>query len=114
MLGGEIKALTCAAVGTKTLEMLDNFNFDISFVGANGVSNTAGFTTHEVNEGEVKRKILDRSIEKYILADSTKMNHQYFISFYSLNAATMITEKHVDFDYSKCKVIFVDENKELI
>ncbi|MEA5027086.1 MAG: DeoR/GlpR family DNA-binding transcription regulator [Erysipelotrichaceae bacterium] len=114
MVGGEVKEKTCATVGSKTLEQLDNFNFDIAFVGANGVSLQAGFTTHEVNEAEVKRKILDRSSQKYILADSTKLNHQYFISFYPLNGAIMITEKRIEFDYSKCKVLIVSEAAEAV
>lgn len=113
ILPGEIKANTLASIGEKTLEALDLFNFDICFIGSNGVDSKTGFSTHEVNEAEVKRRMLQKSRQRYIVADSSKFNHSYFVSFCSINDATLITEKRVDdFDYSQCNCIVLDENTE--
>ena len=111
ILPGEVKANTLASIGTKTLEALDLFNFDICFIGSNGVDAKAGFSTHEVNEAEVKRKMLYKSKNRYIVADSSKFNHSYFVSFCSIKDATLITEKRVDnFDYSQCSCIVLSED----
>lgn len=110
LLGGDFKPKTYASTGIKALELLDSFNFDACFVGANGVSESRGFTTHEMNEGEVKRRMILRSKRRYILADSTKMNKEYFITFCDLNSAILITDKKVEFNYALTPVIFSDVN----
>ena len=89
--GGEIKGLTGAVVGIETVEFLDKYQFDKCFLGANGISIKAGFTTPEVNEAMVKKKVLELSEEKYILADEDKFNKVSNIKFSSLGNCKIIT-----------------------
>ena len=89
--GGEIKGLTGAIVGIETVEFLDKYQFDKCFLGTNGISIKAGFTTPEVNEAMVKKKVLELSEEKYILADEDKFNKISNIKFSSLGNCKIIT-----------------------
>ena len=89
--GGEIKALTGAVVGIETVEFLDKYQFDKCFLGTNGISIKAGFTTPEVNEAMVKKKVLEISEEKYILADEDKFDKISNIKFSSLGNCKIIT-----------------------
>ena len=89
--GGEIKGLTGAVVGIETAEFLDKYRFDKCFLGTNGISIKAGFTTPEVNEAMVKKKVLELSEEKYILADEDKFDKISNIKFSSLGNCKIIT-----------------------
>ena len=89
--GGEIKGLTGAVVGIETAEFLDKYQFDKCFLGTNGISIKAGFTTPEVNEAMVKKKVLELSEEKYILADEDKFDKISNIKFSSLGNCKIIT-----------------------
>ena len=53
MLGGEVKAVTEAIVGSNAVEDLKKYNFSKGFFGSNGVSNKSGYTTPDINEAMV-------------------------------------------------------------
>ena len=59
--GGEIKASTEAIVGAECVLTLKNYNFTKCFMGTNGISLTAGFTTPDVNEAKVKAAAIESS-----------------------------------------------------
>ncbi|MDR1794501.1 MAG: DeoR/GlpR family DNA-binding transcription regulator [Erysipelotrichaceae bacterium] len=110
LCSGEVKPNTFACVGAKTIEQIRQYHFDIAFVGSNGVSGNSGFSTHEFNEAEVKTNILLQAKKRYILADSRKMNQEYFITFWKMEDATLITDTRVSgFDYDRTDCIIVDE-----
>ena len=106
VISGTVKGTTEALIGFTTLRMIDEFNFTKCFVGANGIDVVGGFSTPQMNEGEIKRKVIQRTITPYVVADSSKFNLRSAISFAKLTDATLITDKKVkDFDYSQLKVI---------
>lgn len=101
LLGGILKTNTEAVTGYIATKNLSTFNFDIAFLGANGVHKVFGFTTSNIDEGEIKTMAISHSEKAYVLADSTKMNKSYFISYAALKDATLITDKYDStFDYS--------------
>lgn len=111
VIGGNVKETTQALIGQTTLRMLDEFNFTKCFVGASGIDNVGGYSTPQMNEGEIKRKVIQRTITPYIVADSSKFNLRAAITFAKLSDATLITDKKIkEFDYSQLKVI-TDENE---
>lgn len=54
LLGGRVRGLTSAAVGTSTVEQIQALRPDIVFVGANGLSAGFGLSTPDEFEGAVK------------------------------------------------------------
>ena len=91
--GGEIKASTEAIVGAECVLTLKNYNFTKCFMGTNGISLTAGFTTPDVNEARVKSAAIESSREDYVLADHSKFDEVSSATFAGLGKAVIITDR---------------------
>lgn len=52
--GGEVKFVTEAIIGAECVMTLKSYNFTKCFIGANGISVSAGFSTPDVREARVK------------------------------------------------------------
>ena len=91
--GGEIKASTEAIVGAECVHTLKNYNFTKCFMGTNGISLTAGFTTPDVNEARVKSAAIESSREVYVLADHSKFDEISSATFAGLGKAVIITDR---------------------
>ena len=91
--GGEIKARTEAIVGAECVLTLKNYNFTKCFMGTNGISLTAGFTTPDVNEARVKSAAIESSREVYVLADHSKFDEVSSATFAGLGKAVIITDR---------------------
>ncbi|MFR1906431.1 MAG: DeoR/GlpR family DNA-binding transcription regulator [Clostridium neonatale] len=59
ILGGEIRDVTEAIIGSNAVLDLKKYNFPKGFFGANGISNENGYTTPDVTEGMVKDEALE-------------------------------------------------------
>ncbi|MDG2575924.1 hypothetical protein P7L86_23565, partial [Vibrio parahaemolyticus] len=93
ILGGEVKAVTEAIVGSSAVDDLKKYNFSKGFFGTNGVNNKSGYTTPDVNEAMVKREAIKRCMESYILADESKLDEVSFITLANISDSTLITSK---------------------
>lgn len=91
MLGGEIKPMTEAVVGSSVIDTLRRFNFTKGFFGTNGISIKSGFTTPEVNEAAVKTEAMHHCRSRYVLADSGKFDTIATLTFAPLSDACIIT-----------------------
>ena len=91
--GGEIKASTEAIVGAECVLTLKNYNFTKCFMGTNGISLTAGFTTPDVNEAKVKAAAIESSREVFVLADHSKFDEVSSATFAGLGKAVIITDR---------------------
>lgn len=99
--GGEIKASTEAIVGAECVLTLKNYNFTKCFMGTNGISLTAGFTTPDVNEARVKSAAIESSREVYVLADHSKFDEVSSATFAGLGKAVIITDRIPNRKYNK-------------
>lgn len=105
LIGGELKAVTDATVGSEAVEAIKKYNFRKGFWGANGISLKAGYTTPEANEAAVKRKSMEQCTEKYVLGDPSKFNHVSPVTFADFYDVTLITTKIELEVYKKCNNI---------
>jgi len=101
IVGGEIKPITDAVVGTEAQSFLGKYHFTKGFFGTNGVDMSAGFSTPDPTEAQVKHEALVRSKAAYILADPSKFNQIAPISFGNLEDGEIITTKLFDSAYRK-------------
>lgn len=92
IIGGQIKASTEAVIGTECVEALKKFNFTKCYMGTNGISLTAGFTTPDTDEAAVKKTAILHSYVAYILADHSKFNQISSVTFASAESACIITD----------------------
>jgi DeoR family fructose operon transcriptional repressor len=73
LAGGEVRPDDLACSGPETEEFLGGFFADIAFLCAGGVHAQAGITDFYPREIAVRRHMLQRSTERYVLADSSKL-----------------------------------------
>lgn len=81
LLGGRVRGLTQAAVGEQALRALDTLRVDIAFVGTNGISVAHGLSTPDSEEAAVKRAMVRSANYVVVVADSSKVNREEFVSF---------------------------------
>lgn len=91
--GGRLKSSTKAIVGSSMTKTLENYHFDKCFIGTNGFTVKDGYTTPDPEEAATKEIALENSVEKFILADSSKCGQVSFNRFASLNEASLITNE---------------------
>ena len=96
LIGGELKNVTEAIVGTTAVLMIQQFRFTKGFFGVNGISRRAGLTTPEYNEALVKQEAMRHCQNCYVLADSSKFHKASAVTFGDISHATIITEKIPD------------------
>lgn len=93
LLGGKMKALTKALVGSMASENLQNFRFDKCFIGTNGIHPTFGYTTPDPEEALVKKTAMRFSEKVYILADQSKFSETSFAKIADIEEAIIITDE---------------------
>ncbi len=81
VLGGRVRGITQATVGSTTVDALRGLRVDVAFVGVNGFTSIHGFSTPDPAEGAVKRAMVGSARRVVALADSSKFGAEYLVSF---------------------------------
>ena len=103
--GGELKEVTEAIVGAQAIDSLKRYNFTKGFFGANGVHRERGLTTPDITEALVKEKAMEQCANRYVLADSTKINQISSVTFAGFEEGMILTTRLRDASYKACKNI---------
>lgn len=93
VIGGELKLSTEAIIGIEAVSNVEKFNFTKAFLGTNGVSLTRGFSTTDVEEAMLKRRVSELAYMTFILADSSKFGVISTVTFADINKCCIITDK---------------------
>ena len=72
LVGGQYRPGIMSFVGPYAVQMMNSLNADRCFLGTNGYTFEEGITTPNPYEAEMKRTILNRSRERFLVADSRK------------------------------------------
>ncbi len=89
LIGGSYRNRTGAFVGSIANDTLSRMNIKKAFIGVNGIYNNAISNSNE-DEGMIQATVLNNSLEKYIVSDSSKLNKRDFYEFYKLEDVTAI------------------------
>ncbi len=81
LLGGQVRGLTQATVGERAVGMLESLRVDIAFIGTNGISVRHGLSTPDPGEAAVKRAMVACTNFVVVVADSSKIGREEFVSF---------------------------------
>jgi len=84
-LGGELRGISSALVGSFALSWLDSLRADWALIGASGLHPTEGVSTTELSEAAIKRQFLARATGKVLLADGLKWNKPAAMRFAEWN-----------------------------
>lgn len=66
-----------------------------SFFGVNGITKKQGFTTHDINEANIKSVAMSKCKNNYILADSTKFLQNLLCIVRQYKLSKIITTKKI-------------------
>lgn len=91
ILGGTVKHSTQAIIGHTAIEQLENYSFDICFLGCNGIDHEFGISTADESEAYIKSYALKNSKVKYILTDNSKFGHRKFQKFAELDEVQIVS-----------------------
>ena len=92
IIGGGVKMTTDASIGGVALNQINQLHFDSAFIGMNGVDE-GYYSTPDMEEGAVKRAILENAKQTYVLADSSKVGQSCFAKVAPIKRAIVITSK---------------------
>jgi DeoR family transcriptional regulator, fructose operon transcriptional repressor len=99
LLGGRVRGLTQAAVGEQTLRVLDTLRVDIAFIGANGITVGHGLSTPDGEEAAVKRAMVRSANYVVVVADSSKVGREEFVSFAPIDRVdALVTDSELSAD----------------
>ena len=110
LVGGRLRKKTNTLVGSFTNFLLENIRVKSAFIGANGILENHIMTSNE-EEGECQKVIMNNSLNRYLVCDSSKIERVDFYTLYKLEDLTaLITDLSLDDSlrekYSKyCKII---------
>ena len=94
LVGGRVRGITQAAVGSATVDALRDMRVDVAFLGANGFTLDHGFSTPDPAEGAVKRAMVGCARRVVVLADSSKFGSEYLVSFAAVtDVDVLITDR---------------------
>lgn len=93
MIGGRLKASTEAVVGPDCTEFIRKYHFTKAFMGTNGISVHAGFTTPDADEAMIKTAAIKHAYKSFILADHSKFDEINSVTFAEIGDCTIITDK---------------------
>lgn len=107
IIGGRCKVSTEAIIGPDCIDGIRKYHFTKAFMGTNGISITAGFTTPDVDEALVKEEAVRHAYISYILADHTKFGQVSSVTFADITSCCIITDREVSKNYSSKTIIKV-------
>ena len=101
-LSGKLKREINSFVGDEALNMLKNFNIDKAFMAASGVSIKFGITNSSAEETRIKQMAIRKSLEVFLLVDSTKFGKVGMVTFSDFDnidyiVSDKIKNKYIEF-----------------
>ncbi|WEV45533.1 DeoR/GlpR family DNA-binding transcription regulator [Streptococcaceae bacterium ESL0687] len=90
ILGGFIKNLTEAVIGSDAVQQIEQFNFTKAFLGANAIGEEY-VSTPDMEEANIKQAASKQAQETYILADRSKFNKLNLINFAKISEVIILT-----------------------
>lgn len=109
MLGGELLNSSRSVYGLITQELLDNFQFDISFISTKFVDkNFDIFLPPPIDKAFLKRKVIENSEKSYLVVDSSKFYRKSLFKQCNISSMTGIIS---DKEFSEEELAVLAEKK---
>jgi DeoR family fructose operon transcriptional repressor len=89
-LGGRVRPKSLAEVGSRAERVLEDYHFDVAFVGTNAASFSRGLSTPDPEEAAIKRGIIVNSERVVLLVDHTKFARNSLVKYADLAEIDLI------------------------
>jgi DeoR/GlpR family transcriptional regulator of sugar metabolism len=97
LTGGTLRRRTKALVGPTAEAFMQRTNFDVLFLGTNGLDIDSGLTTPNEDEARMKELMVEKSAKVVLVADASKLGRRSFVKFASLeDIDLLITDDELD------------------
>jgi DeoR family fructose operon transcriptional repressor len=90
LTGGTLRGKTQALVGPTAEKFMHRLNFDLTFLGTNGISGDVGLTTPNEDEAEMKSLMVEHSERIVLVADASKFGQRSFVRFAELGEIDLL------------------------
>ncbi|MBD7956652.1 DeoR/GlpR transcriptional regulator [Microbacterium sp. Sa4CUA7] len=90
VIGGRVRGLTAAAVGSHTVRAIEGLRPDVAFIGTNGLSQGFGLSTPDPDEAAVKRAIVRSSRRVVVVSDAEKFDVELLVTFAGLEDVDVV------------------------
>jgi DeoR/GlpR family transcriptional regulator of sugar metabolism len=94
MPGGVLRNLTRSLIGPQTLQALEGFNADWTFLAASGFDIDHGVTTSNIMEVEVKRTMVKQAARVALVADGSKYGKVLSLNVTPLTRINVLVTDH--------------------
>lgn len=85
LTGGTLRHRTRALVGPSAETFLDRTNFDLLFLGTNGITGDGSLTTPNEDEARMKELMVESAERVVLVTDETKFGERSFVQFAALS-----------------------------
>ncbi|CAG7643815.1 putative HTH-type transcriptional regulator YdjF [Paenibacillus solanacearum] len=90
VLGGYRRKGTYTIIGPSAIQMMDELNVDIAFLGCTGIDLQRGLSIFHREEAELKKRMMKASRKVVLLADHSKFDRTALVSFAALEEIHML------------------------
>lgn len=102
LLGGKLNKETKSVDSMFSYDFMSGFNIDKAFMAATGYSFEGGIAQDSPSECEIKRFVLSRSTESYLIIDSSKIGRKALVRYADTDdIENIITNGIIDEEYRK-------------
>ena len=97
VLPGILKRNTESTFGMNCVEFLENYNIDIAFMACTGISENFTVCNSFIEEYYLKKAVLEKSVHRFLLADSGKFGRSALVTYGSVGSFdSIITDSMPD------------------
>lgn len=97
LIGGELDNARKALYGPTTQELLSRHKADKAFIGARGVSLSAGLSCHNEKEASITLRMAEYADKVYLLCDSSKIESQSYYNYSPVSLVDyLVTDTKID------------------
>lgn len=98
--GGTLRRTTWSLVGPTGEQFLERTNFDLLFLGTNGIHPDAGLTTPNEDEARMKSQMCENARRVVLVADGSKLGQRSFFQFAEFDDVdAYVTERTLPDEY---------------
>lgn len=90
LTGGILRKDEFSLSGYMAERLIEEFHIDIAFLSIGGISMDAGITDYDMNEVQIKKKMIKSAEQTIVLTDSSKFNVKTLVSICGFNDINLV------------------------
>jgi DeoR family fructose operon transcriptional repressor len=93
LIPGKLKNTTRSIVGIEAVSFIDDYHFDVAFLGVNAIDEHFNYYTTDAEEAALKKKVIAKTELPFVLADQSKFNSISLVKFGSKKRLPVLSEE---------------------